>query len=496
MSEPIVKTLLRFENISKQFSGVRALDDVSLEAAGGEITGLIGVNGAGKSTLMNILGGVYRATSGRILIDGQEVNIRTPQDAEGYGIGFIHQEPLMFNYMTVAENISISKMKYAVNYSVINATAEKYLSIMGCDIKPTARVGNLAIGDRQMVEIARALSAGGRILLFDEPTASFAYKEKGRLFEVIRNLKSQGAVIFFISHFLDEVEELTDKTIVLRDGRIALMGSTREIKRSEILRNMVGGEISKLEDDRSKNEERVVFRVRGITAGQAPNQIDLELRRGEIVGLWGLMGSGRTELMRAIYGLDKVSAGEISIADSSGELRAISFDKVRDFCGYVTEARHDDGLFLPWSIWENIASPNLRRFLKRGGLTLDFKAQRKTADEYARKLDVKAPNVDIKMEALSGGNQQKVIMAKWLLRNPKVFLLDEPTRGVDVGAKAEIHRKIKELAMSGTAILMISSEIEEISSLSDRVLVLNRGRVRAEVPKEEIEKELLMSYCV
>jgi ribose transport system ATP-binding protein len=496
MSGKSGSTTLKIENVSKQFSGVRALDDVTIEAFGGEITGLIGVNGAGKSTLMNILGGVYRATSGRISINGEEIRINTPQDAERHGIGFIHQEPLMFNYMTVAENISISKISGLVNYSKINETAAKYLSIMGCDIKPTAKVGNLPIGDRQMVEIARALSSGGRILLFDEPTASFAYKEKERLFEVIRNLKSQGSVIFFISHFLDEVEELTDKTVVLRDGKVVLQGGTREIKRSDILRNMVGGVISKLEDDYAENGERVIFRVKGLSAGRAPDHVDLDLRKGEIVGLWGLMGSGRTELMRAIYGLDRILEGEVFVEDDAGELRKISFEKVRDYCGYVTEARHDDGLFLPWSIWENIASPNLRRFTKHGGLLLDFKAQRESAVEYAQKLNVKAPDVNVKMEALSGGNQQKVIMAKWLLRNPKVFLLDEPTRGVDVGAKAEIHRMIKGLAKSGTSILMVSSEIEEISALSDRVLVLNRGRVLAEVKKGDIEKELLMSYCV
>jgi ribose transport system ATP-binding protein len=495
MSAEIYKTVLRIENVSKQFSGVKALSNVTIEAVGGEITGLIGVNGAGKSTLMNILGGVYPATSGRVLIDGEEIRVDSPQDAERYGIGFIHQEPLMFNYMTVAENISISKMRGAVSYSAINATAAKYLSLMGCDIKPTAKVGSLPIGDRQMVEIARALSSGGRILLFDEPTASFAYKEKERLFDVIRNLKQQGAVIFFISHFLDEVEELTDKTMVLRDGQVVLHGDTKKIKRPDILRNMVGGDISKLDDDYAPNNERVVFSVKNLSAGRAPRNVSLDLRKGEIVGLWGLMGSGRTELMRTIYGLDKADAGEVLI-ESGGELRKISFDKVRNYCGYVTEARHDDGLFLPWSIWENIAAPNLKSFAKRGGITLDFKAQRKAAAEYAAKLNVKARGVDVKMEELSGGNQQKVIMAKWLLRNPMVFLLDEPTRGVDVGAKAEIHRMIKALSKNGAAILMVSSEIEEISALSDRVLVLNRGRVTAEVKKEDIDKELLMSYCV
>jgi ABC-type sugar transport system ATPase subunit len=259
---------------------------------------------------------------------------------------------------------------------------------------------------------------------------------------------------------------------------------------------MVGGEISKLDGNYVRNDNRVVFQVKNLTAGRTPDHVNLELRKGEIVGLWGLMGSGRTELMRAIYGLDKASEGEVMIEAENGVMKRISFENVRDYCGYVTEARHDDGLFLPWSIWENIASPNLKRFMKKCGLILDFKAQRDAAAEYSQRLNVKAPSVDVKMEQLSGGNQQKAIMAKWLLRNPMVFLLDEPTRGVDVGAKAEIHKMIKELAGAGTSILMVSSEVEEISSLSDRVLVLNRGRILAEVLKEEIEKELLMSYCV
>ncbi len=489
-------TVLKIEHISKEFPGVKALDDINIEAVGGEVTGLIGVNGAGKSTLMNILGGVHAASGGSISIDGEQIQINTPQDAEKYGIGFIHQEPIMFNFMTVAENISISKMRGKVSYAEMNATAKKYLDMMGCDIRVTEKVGNLPIGDRQMVEIARALSAGGKILLFDEPTASFAYKEKERLFEVINGLKDQGAVIFFISHFLDEVEEISDKTVVLRDGRVVLEGKTADISRSQILSNMVGGEIAKIDDDYTANEGAVVCRVEELTAGRAPREVSFELHSGEIVGLWGLMGSGRTELMRAMYGLDKADSGRVYIADEAGALKAVPFDSVRDYCGYVTEARHDDGLFLPWSIWENIASPNLKQFKKAGSPFLDFKKQRETADEYSHRLNIKTPNVDVKVEQLSGGNQQKVIMAKWLLRHPKVFLLDEPTRGVDVGAKAEIHKMIKNLARTGTAVVVVSSEIEEISALSDRVMVLNRGRIVAEVGKAEIEKELLMSYCV
>jgi ABC-type sugar transport system ATPase subunit len=487
--------LLEIKNITKVFPGVKALDDVSFTARGGRVTGLIGVNGAGKSTLMNIIGGVNPATSGQIVLNGKELQLSVPQDAEKAGIGFIHQEPVMFNFMTVAENICLSRVKGTVSYKRMNAVAKKYLEMMGCNINPKANVGDLPIGDRQMVEIARALSSGGNVLLFDEPTASFSDKEKSRLFEVIRSLKESGAIIFFISHFLDEVQEITDDLVVLRDGKVVITGETKNITRAQILNNMIGGEIQKLEDRSGAQAGEVVFKVEELTAGKAPNHVSMEVKAGEIVGIWGLMGSGRTELLRTIYGLNKADHGKVFIR-KDGELRHIKFENIRDYCGYVTEARHDDGVFLPWSVWENIASPNLKMFLKKGAPFLDYKKQREAANEYVKKLNIKTPSVFVKIESLSGGNQQKAIMAKWLMRKPRIFLLDEPTRGVDVGAKAEIHKMIQGLAKDGSAIVIISSEIEEISNLSDRVLVLNRGKIVAEVSKSEIDKETLMSYCV
>jgi ribose transport system ATP-binding protein len=491
----IKRRTLKIENISKSFPGVKALQNVSIEAYGGDVTGLIGVNGAGKSTLMNILGGIHQATEGRIFIDGEEVHINSPRDAEKYGIGFIHQDPVTFNYMTVAENICISKLHGVVNYKKINVEAQKYLSMMGCYIKPTKKVGDLPIGERQMVEIARALSCGGKILLFDEPTASFTENEKKKLFEVIRQLKRQGAIIFFISHFLDEVEEISDKIVVMRDGKVVISGNTNEISRAEILENMIGGQVAELDDRSNKTFDKVVFRVEGLTAGKSPNNVSFELHKGEIVGLWGLMGSGRSELIRTIYGLDKADSGQIYIADEKGSLQLAKFSDVRNYCGYLTESRHDDGLFLPWSIWENIASPSLQRYKTKGPF-LNYAQQREDAEKYVKALHVKTPSIYTKIESLSGGNQQKAIMAKWLLRKPKVFLLDEPTRGVDVGAKAEIHKMIQKLAEEGTACLVVSSEIEEISVLSDRILVINRGNIVAEIEKDRIDKEVLMANCV
>ena len=488
------QTTLQIKNISKVFPGVKALDNVNIEAKGGEIIGLIGVNGAGKSTLMNILGGVFPQTEGQILINGEEVHIKTPQDAEKYGIGFIHQEPVMFNYMTVAENISVSRLRGAINYKELNETARKYLSQMNCDIDPRKKVIDLPIGERQMVEIARALSSGGKILLFDEPTASFTDKEKERLFEVIRDLKAKGSCIFFISHFLDEVQELTDRTIVLRDGKVVITGNTADIPRTEILRNMIGGEMVQVDSGEAKKFDKVVLRVEDLTVGDKPSHLSFDLHEGEVLGIWGLMGAGRTETLRALYGLDKVDSGKVSV-DIHGEgLHEIPISKLSQHCGYVTEARHDDGCLLPWSIWENMTAPNLFNYKKKA--FLDYKLQKDESEIYSKKLNVKTPSVYVKMSSLSGGNQQKVIMAKWLMKKPKVFFIDEPTRGVDVGAKAEIQRMVRELAAEGSACIVVSSEIEEISAVCDRVIVLNRGKLNGELQRHEINKDALMHLCV
>lgn len=487
---------LQIENISKSFPGVKALDNVSIEARGGEIIGLIGVNGAGKSTLMNILGGVFPQTEGEIRINGQKIQIKSPQDAEKYGIGFIHQEPVMFQYMTVAENISVSRLHGRVNYKELNDAARKNLEQMNCDIDPRKRVVDLPIGERQMVEIARALSSGGKILLFDEPTASFTDKEKQRLFEVIRELKKSGSCIFFISHFLDEVEELTDRTIVLRDGKVVINGKTADISRQDILRNMIGGEMAKVDNEEERKFEKVLMRVDNLTAGDKPDHVSFELYEGEVLGIWGLMGAGRTEILRALYGLDKVDEGTVSLDLGDGKgLQTIPFAQMSRYCGYVTEARHDDGCLLPWSVWENMSAPNLKNY-KKNKLFLDFNRQKEESGEYCKRLNVKTPSVFTKVSTLSGGNQQKVIMAKWLMKKPKVFFIDEPTRGVDVGAKAEIQRMVRELAAQGSSCLVVSSEIEELSAVCDRVVILNRGKLTGELLKKEIDKDTLMHLCV
>lgn len=489
------RSVLSINNVSKIFPGVKALDDVSIKAYGGEVLGLIGVNGAGKSTLMNILGGVYGMTSGSVTYNNELLRLKTPKDAEKYGIGFIHQEPVMFQYMTVAENILISKMNGVVNHKELNEEAQKYLNMLECNIDPRKKVGELPIGQRQMVEIARALSCGGKVILFDEPTASFTEKETEQLFEVIEKLKKSGAIVIFISHFLDEIERICDRIVVMRDGKVVISGRKSEITKEIIIKNMIRGELVKSSGIKSNSDE-ILFKAENINRGIVLHNVSFELRKGEIVGLWGLMGSGRTELLRAIYGLDKVDTGKLYIKnDENSKLEAISFNEIKEYCGYVTEDRHDDGIFLPWTIWENICAPNMKKFLRKG--FLDYKEQKKEADDFVKLLNIKAKDVDVKAEQLSGGNQQKVIMAKWLMKSPKIFLLDEPTRGVDVGAKAEIHKLIHKLASQGSTVLVVSSEMEEISELSDRIMIMNRGTiVKTMNMSDVVDKDTLMSYCV
>jgi len=491
---------LLIKGITKQFPGVRALDEVSIEAYSGEALGLIGVNGAGKSTLMNILAGVLRADSGKIHIEGREANISSPKEAERSGIAFIHQEPVIFSTMSIAENMFISRLhKYntvpVLNKRSMEAEAQKYLSMLGSGLNPRARMSDIPIGDRQIVEIARALSQGARLILFDEPTSSLTFKEKTRLFEVINSLKKQGAIIIYISHFLDEISEICERVTVLRDGRVSGYGPVSDFTREDIIRLIVGKDVAQYASNKQRTAGDVVLKVENLTRGKATRNVSFTLRKGEVVGLWGLMGSGRTELIRALLGLDHAENGRIYFKKKD-TLDRVSGAGLLKYCGYVTENRHDDGLFLPFPLWKNISAASLGQFTSKLLHFMDASRERSSSQAFIGKLRIAAPDVFIRADQLSGGNQQKVIMSKWLQRKPKVFFLDEPTRGVDVGAKAEIHRIIAELAEEGAAVLMISSEIEEIMNLSDRVLVMSRGSIVGEVAREEIEKERLMALCV
>jgi ribose transport system ATP-binding protein len=491
---------LRMSHISKQFPGVKALDDVSFEARRGEIIGLVGVNGAGKSTLMNVLGGIYHPDAGEIAIDSATVTFHSPKDAERHGISFIHQELLFFASQTVAENIFISHLftnptfPLFVSKGAANREAARYLKMLGSDISPTTIMEDLSVGERQVVEIARALALGSEVVIFDEPTSSLSLKEKETLFAVIRRLRAEGKAIIYISHFLDEILELCDRFIVLRNGRIHGHGDIKDVTKRDIIRMIIGRDIGDERREQRSVEANPVLRITGIRSGTLLKDIGFELHEGEILGIWGLMGSGRTELLRAILGLDRIDGGRIEYR-TDRDLRQIVPSELLTHCGYITESRHTDGLFLDQPLWKNVSVTALGEYQSKWGF-LDTGKEIETASKYVDLLKIATPGTATRVASLSGGNQQKVVFAKWLNRKARILILDEPTRGVDVGAKLEISNLIRDLAREGTSTLLVTSEIEEMISLSDRVLVLREGSIVAVLRGPEVNTTTLMSLSL
>lgn len=497
-----MEATLRIQNCHKKFPGVYALRDVTVEAYSGEVVALLGVNGAGKSTLMNVLGGVLRADEGQILIHNKEVHIRSPKDARDCGIAFIQQEVQLFDNLTVYENIflvELKKYRKIKNVPVLDKKrlcekAKELLVPLGCHVNPAKKVSDLSVGEQQIVQIARALSLGGEILLFDEPTSSLSMKEKDNLFQIIRKLKAEGKTIFYITHYLDEVEIICDKVIVMRDGQVVCKGSVKELSREDIVGYMVPEKVifSSIE---SKMTDEVVLSVRNVSGEKFPRNISFDLHRGEVLGLWGLLGSGRTETVRTILGLDPMTEGELRCLDN-GELKTVSPKRLFKRCGYVTEGRHYDGLYLPMALWKNTTAANLGGFSSRLLKILDSGKERIEGKKFIEKLHIAAASEESLAMQLSGGNQQKVVISKWLSKNPEILILDEPTRGVDVGAKVEIQNLIRHLAAEGMACIVISSETEEMQSLADNVLVLRDGKAGAYLKHEEINNQRLIKECI
>ena len=492
---------LKMLKISKQFPGVRALDDVTFEAHSGEIVGLVGVNGAGKSTLMNILGGIYHPDEGEIYIDGEKNIFNSPKDAERKGISFIHQELLFFASQTVAENIFISHLftnkafPLFVSKKTANEEARKYLKVLGSEISPTSKIEDISVGERQVVEIARALAMGSEIVIFDEPTSSLSLKEKENLFKVINNLKKEGKAIIYITHFLDEIMEICDKFFILRNGKINGQGEIRDITKNDIIRMIIGKDIKYDKKSERTITKKPVLEVENIKSGKLLKDISFWLSKGEILGIWGLMGSGRSELVRAILGLDKIDSGRVYIRDN-GRMNRISPKKLLYHCGYVTESRHADGLFLTQELWKNISVTSLKDYASKFLNFLNNKKEMEVSIKYIDLLKISTPSHLARVESLSGGNQQKVVFSKWLNRKASILIMDEPTRGVDVGAKLEIHNLIRQYAQEGTSMLLISSEIEEIVTLSDRVIVLRGGNIIGNITGSEINNANLMEMTL
>jgi ABC-type sugar transport system ATPase subunit len=484
---------IRFEEISKQFPGVQALREVTLEIAAGSCHALCGENGAGKSTLGKILAGIQSPDGGRLFVLGREVHFHNPHDAIAAGVAMVHQELAFCDNMTVAENLCLGSMPRRLGFvddDEMDRRATALLAETGTTLDVRRRFGELSIGHRQMVQIAAAVGGGARVIVFDEPTSSLSQAEAERLYSLIGRLKARGVTCIYVSHRMPEIFQLCDAVSVLRDGRHVGTRAIAELTEGELVQMMIGRPLAEYlpaHGNGTRGDE--VLRVEGLSAPGRFEEISLSLRAGEIVGLAGLMGAGRSEVACAVFGLEQLSRGQIFVRGRPVTINRPS-DAIRLGIGFVPEDRKKQGLVLSASGLHNTSLPTLPRLSRFGWLQRT--RERQIAGEYFTRLRVRSPSVDTVVAGLSGGNQQKIVLAKWLAAHSDVLILDEPTRGVDVGAKAEIHALIGELASQGTAILLISSELPEVLSLSERILVLREGRLVGEVSRADATQDRLM----
>jgi ribose transport system ATP-binding protein len=485
---------LKLENITRSFPGVKAIENVTLEAYPGEILALAGENGAGKSTLMNVLSGALLADSGRILLDGQEAKITSPRSAQDLGISMIHQELALIPQMTVGQNIFLGReprtaWQMLVDTKKMYAAARKILDGMDLDFAATALIADLSIAQRQMVEIARAISFQSRIIILDEPTSTLSEPEADKLFTLMNSLREQSVALIYISHRMEEIFRISDRVAVMRDGRLIGVQPTKELTINKVVQMMVGRELKEYFPKTDTKLGEVVLEAYHLRSGTRLKDASFSLRRGEILGLAGLVGSGRTDLARVIFGADRLDGGEIRIQGQSVRIRSPQ-EAIRMGIGLITEDRKAQGLFLGQSLRSNVAVTIFERLSRLG--FLQFKKIDYQVRALVQQLKIRTPNLEQRVRNLSGGNQQKVVISRWLAVDPKILILDEPTRGIDVASKAEIHVLIDELAAKGVAILVISSELPEILGISDRILVMHEGRLVAELDRSEATQARVM----
>ena len=492
--EPASVPVLALEGVSKSFGAVRALRSVSLALHAGEAHALAGENGAGKSTLIKVLAGVHRPDEGTVLLDGAPVEFAGPADARDAGVAVIYQEPTLFPDLSVAENIFMGRQPKRslgrVDHRAVHAAAAALFARLGVAMDPDRPARGLSIADQQLVEIAKALSFDARVLIMDEPTAALTGSEVARLFAVVRTLREQGAAVLFISHRLEEVFELCQRVTTLRDGGWVASEPVEGLTESDLVQRMVGRTLDELYPKQQTTVGSVALQVSRLTREGVFTDVSFEVRSGEIVGLAGLVGAGRSEVARAVFGVDCWDAGTVTVGGR--ELRPGSPSlAMAAGLALVPEDRRAQGLVMEMTIERNIGLSGLKA-TSRAGL-MSRRAERDRAVDWATKLQVKYARLSDLVGTLSGGNQQKVVLAKWLATNPSVLIVDEPTRGIDVGTKAEVHRLLSSLAAEGVAVLMISSDLPEILGMADRVLVMHEGRIAAEIPRAQATEQSVMA---
>ena len=491
-----MSVLLEMRGIRKSFYGNEVLHSVDLTLEAGTVLALMGENGAGKSTMMNILVGIHKRDGGTIRIDGQEVNIESPHDAQKLGIAMIHQELSSVVEMSVAENIYLGREPVKngfIDYRKMYKDTEELLKNLNINLNPKTKMGKLRVADQQLVEIAKAVSQNARILIMDEPTSSITDREVENLYGIIRDLKMRKTGIIYISHKMEEVYTITDQITVLRDGASIATWNTKEATNDMVVKAMVGRELTEQYPKRKVEIGDTILELKNFTQEGVFENISFKLRRGEILGLVGLVGAGRTETMQALFGITKPDSGEVYLKGQKVEFKK-PVDAIKNGLAYVTEDRKGEGLVLPMRIAHNITLPSMKELSRK--IFIKQKEEKDRVGKEIADLKVKTTSPNLAVKNLSGGNQQKVVLAKWMLKNPDVIIFDEPTRGIDVGAKAEIYKLMNEFVAEGKAIIMISSELPEAMGMSDRILVLSNHKMSGELSKNEFNQKSLMKLAM
>ena len=496
MSESSGKILLEMKGIGKSFPGVKALDGVNLTVREGEVHALLGENGAGKSTLIKILSGAYIRDEGEIFWEGQKVDMKGPQDAQELGISTIYQEFNLAPSLTIAENIFLGHLPQKgmlVDWAAAKAGARKILDELGVDLSEDTQTSELSVAEQQLVEIAKALNRKTRILIMDEPSAVLGEKDLDKLFDVVRQLRQSGIGIIYISHRLNEIFELADQVTVLKDGRYVATRDIKDVNMDDLVRMMVGRDLKDVYPKRTPKLGKKILEVNNLSRNGVVEDISFDLHAGEIIGFSGITGSGRTELMRLIFGADPYTSGDMKLFGEPYQVRSPK-DAIQKGVALVTEDRKAQGLLLKLAVTQNTTISGLEKLTRYG--VINHKKELDLVQHYIQELSIKTPGPSFLVMNMSGGNQQKVVLARWLSRGVKVFIMDEPTRGIDVGSKSEIYQIMADLADEGVGIIMISSELPEILGMSDRVMIMREGRLVKELSGEEASEESIMLHAV